>query len=293
MNDPANGVSAVGETLEALSAEELVLRHIQKREREWRRIKRLLVAATLTGVAALVVASLTMSYSLRGRVGEGAASSSARVLPALTKADRAVILGTKADADSSASPRPAARQSKSVDAIGAPEPSPPSGPSVLEEPAPTPPKGSASAVPGSDAAPPIVPGEQPQLYSGVLVDVSADAQTITIEEIAPRTDPGSGPHFRTLRLTSRTAITLAPGPEETPSGEGLPDGPRRALAQVTDLRPGDFVAVTGLPLGGEIVAESVAIRARAAAPLPDTTVPPAQERVPIGGAPPLAPGTDR
>jgi hypothetical protein len=255
---------------ETLSAEELVRQYIQRREREWKRTKRRLGAATLVGVGALVVAGLVQvwSHSKSGKLDEGVASLSGRAFQAITALEGILTWQTRLTAD----PRStvAGLPPASTGATVAPMPSSAPHPSALPESKPAPalltPAASTVLAPGL-APPPITAGE-PRKHSGVILDVSPGAQTITIEEIGPWTGSDSSPRTQTVRLTSRTGIILTSRSEAAPKAGGWPGGFRESATKAADLRPGDFVTVTETPLDNELVAESVAISRPASLDLP-------------------------
>lgn len=96
---------------------------------------------------------------------------------------------------------------------------------------------------------------QARQHSGVIVAVTPDAQTITVEEMGP----GSTMHRRIVRLTSQTKIELAARAERTPATGGWPGGFVASPLQAIDLHPGDFATVTAPGLGDELVAASIVL----------------------------------
>jgi hypothetical protein len=92
-------------------------------------------------------------------------------------------------------------------------------------------------------------------HSGVVVAV--DETQITIDEMGPWHGPATEPMRHVFRLTDGTSIALA---ERTREGsDGWPWAFNDQPAQLSDLRPGDFVTVTTEPRGRRTVALRVLI----------------------------------
>ncbi len=107
---------------------------------------------------------------------------------------------------------------------------------------------------------PAVAGNEPgheQRHSGVIVAVAPDAGTITVEEMGPWAGPSATPVRWTIRLTPETRIELVVRAEEPATAGGWRGDFTAVPLAPRELRPGDFVTVTGV--AGGRAASSVSV----------------------------------
>jgi hypothetical protein len=82
-----------------------------------------------------------------------------------------------------------------------------------------------------------------QRHSGRVTQVTPDGREIKFEEMLSWKGPGTAVVERTIEITPRTAVQLV---ERTPEWtDDQPTGWESRMLKPSDLRPGDFVTVTG------------------------------------------------
>jgi hypothetical protein len=100
--------------------------------------------------------------------------------------------------------------------------------------------------PSADRQPSALPraaAMDEQRHSGRVTAVTPDGAEITFEEMLSWKGPGTGVVARTIQVTPRTSIELV---ERTPQWtDEHPAGWEGRMLKSSDLRPGDFVTVTG------------------------------------------------
>ncbi len=95
-------------------------------------------------------------------------------------------------------------------------------------------------------------------YSGHIVNVSPNGQTITLQELGARAGTQNQVIDRALGVTPDTRLTLAARAEEDGGGDWS-GGFKESPLSVTDLRVGDYATVEAEARDGRLVAVSVLV----------------------------------